>query len=37
MLAQCARQKRRGSKAGSSFKAKYKLSQDGKGGRSANS
>jgi len=29
--------KRRSSKAGSKFKAKFKLSQDGKGGRSANS
>ena len=30
----CGEQKRRGAKAGSSYKAKYKLSQDGKGGRS---
>jgi hypothetical protein len=29
--------KRRGSKAGSNFKQRQKLSQDGKGGRSANS
>ena len=29
--------KRRGTKAGSAYKAKFKLSQDGKGGRSANS
>jgi len=30
-------QKRKGTKAGSKFKQKFKLSQDGKGGRSANS
>ena len=30
-------QKRRSTKAGSGFKQKQKLSQDGKGGRSANS
>ena len=30
-------QKRRSTKAGSSFRQRQKLSQDGKGGRSANS